>query len=178
MRRNHGWIWFFVVLAVLAVAAVAINWAYNVRQQLTPEQLRAAMELWAKNGPADYDLLIEKSIGSGATVMNDRIEMQIRQKKVVGGTLNGGPLLHRLWDEYDMPGWFGFVEEFLQRDTQPGAPRTFRVADFDPQTGALRRFVRRVSGTQERLEVRWQVMPNSSSAPPTELRGGQARPEG
>ena len=52
-RKNRGWVWFFVVLAVLAVAAVVGNWSYNLSQQLTPDQLRAAEELWKKNGPRD-----------------------------------------------------------------------------------------------------------------------------
>src|SRR5262245_6394381 len=148
MQRNRNWLWFFVVLVALAAAAVAINWTYNARQQLTPEQLRAAMDLWAKSGPADYDLVIDKAISSAASdgaEIRDRIEVKVRAKKVVAGTLNGQPLERRLWDEYDVPGWFGFVEEFLRIDTKPGAPRTFRAAEFDPHTGQLLRFRRRVS---------------------------------
>src|SRR4051812_12859246 len=102
MQRNRNWLWFFVALAALAAAAVAINWTYNARQQLTPEQLRAAMDLWAKNGPADYDLLIEKTISSAASdgsQIVDRIEVKVRDKKVVAATLNGRPLERRLWDE-------------------------------------------------------------------------------
>ena len=29
-----------------------------------------------------------------------------------------------------MPAWFGFVDDFLKRDTAEGAPRTFRTAVF------------------------------------------------
>ena len=42
---NHGWIWFFAVIIVLAVAAAAITWTYNVQQQLSPEELAALDEL-------------------------------------------------------------------------------------------------------------------------------------
>jgi hypothetical protein len=181
MQRNRNWLWFFAALAVLAVAAVAINWTYNARQQLTPEKLQAATDLWAKSGPADYDLVIEKAISSTASdgsEMRDRIDVKVRDKKVTAATLNGRPLERRLWDEYDVPGWFGFVEEFLRIDTKPGARRTFRVAEFDPRTGQLLRFRRRVSGTHERQEIVLRLTPNPSGAAAPELRGGQVRPEG
>jgi hypothetical protein len=160
-QRSRGWVWFFAVLAVLAAAAIGINWAYNARQQLTPQQLQAAWDLWKRNGPADYDLVVEKTINSAAAdgEIRDRIEVQVRDRKVVAATLNGAPLERRLWDEYDVPGWFGFVEDFLKIDTKPGAPRTFRAAEFDPHTGQLLRFRRRVSGTRERQEIVLRLTP-------------------
>jgi hypothetical protein len=159
--RNRRWVWFFAALVVLSAAAAAVNWTYNTRQQLTPEKLAAAEALWDKNGPADYDLVVEKAINSAADVpeVRDRIEVQVRGKKVVSGTINGAPLAERLLAEYDMPGWFGFVEDFLRIDTAPGARRTFRAAEFDPQTGQLLRFRRRVSGTHERQEIVLRLTP-------------------
>jgi uncharacterized iron-regulated membrane protein len=167
-RPNHGWIWFFAVIIVLAVAAAAITWTYNVQQQLTPEQLAAAQELWAKKGPADYDLRIEKKVSSAASdgeATPEIIEAKIRRGKVLAATLDGRPLEARLLPDYDMPSWFGFVEEFLRQDTAPNARRTFRTAFFDPQTGALLNFRRRVSGTHERQEVTIQVSPPSPLKP-------------
>jgi hypothetical protein len=154
--RNRKWVWFFVTLVALAAVAAGVNWTYNARQQLTTDRLTAAQELWDRAGPRDYDLVIEKAINSAASggeSVRDRITVEVRGGKVRAGTINDQPLEPRLLGEYDMAGWLGFVEEFLRRDTRAGAPRTFRVADFDPQTGALRRFVRRVSGTLERQEV-------------------------
>ena len=161
MAANRNWIWFFVVLTLLGAAAVGINWAYNARQQLTPEQLRAAEDRWDKHGPADYDLTIEKTFQSSASdnPTTDRIEVRVRKKTVVEASMNGRPLERRLWAEYDVPGWFGFVERFLQIDTAPGAPRTFRTAEFDPTTGQLLRFRRHVSVTRERQEVRLTITP-------------------
>src|SRR4051794_17167470 len=155
MSANRNWVWFFVVLALLGAAAVGINWAYNARQQLTPEQLRAAEDRWDKHGPADYDLVIEKTFQSSASdnPTTDRIEVRVRNKSVVEASMNGRPLERRLWGEYDVPGWFGFVERFLQIDTAPSAPRTFRSAVFDPATGQLQHFRRSVSGTHERQEL-------------------------
>jgi hypothetical protein len=155
MPRNRNWIWFFVAVSILGATAVAINWAYNAKQQLTTEQLTAAEDRWDKNGPADYDLVIEKTIQSATAddVIKDRIEVRVRNKKVVAASMNERSLERRLWDDYDVPGWFGFVERFLQIDTAPGAPRTFRSAIFDPVTGQLQRFRRHVSGGHERQEL-------------------------
>jgi len=155
VQRNRNWLWFFAALVVLGAAAVAINWAYNARQQLTMDQLRAAEERWDKNGPADYDLTIDKTYQSatGDEPRTDHFEVTVRGRKVVQATMDGRPLDRRLWDEYDVDGWFGFVERFLEMDTTPGAPRTFRAAEFDPQTGQLLRFRRSVSGTHERQEL-------------------------
>jgi hypothetical protein len=154
MSKNRNWVWFLVVVALLGAAAVSINWAYNARQQLTMEQLTAAEDKWDKTGPADYDLVIDKTIQSaGGDSIHDVIQVKVRKRKVVAATINGNPLERRLWDEYDMGGWFGFVERFLQIDTAPGAPRTFRAAEFDPETGQLLRFRRYVSSTRERQEL-------------------------
>jgi hypothetical protein len=165
-RRTRGWVWFFAALAAMAVLAAAVNWTYNARQQLTPEKLATAMALWDANGPADYDLVIDKTISPAAAnvaAVRDRIDVQVRNKKAVSGTINGAPLERRLLAEYDVAGWFGFVEEFLRIDTTPGAPRTFRAAEFDPHTGQLLRFRRRVSGTRERQEIVLRVTPVTRS---------------
>jgi hypothetical protein len=167
-RPNHGWIWFFVVMIVLAVTAAAITWTANVQQQLTQEQLDAAMKLWAEKGPADYDLRIEKKVSSATSdgeATPEIIEAKIRRGKVLAATLDGRPMESRLLPDYDMPSWFGFIDEFLRRDTAPNAPKTFRAAFFDPQTGALLNFRRRVSGTHERQEVTIRVSPPSPLKP-------------
>jgi len=161
MQTNRNWIWFFVALVVLGAAAVSINWAYNAKQQLTPDQLNVAWDLWNKNEPADYDLEIEKTFQSSAAdaPRTDRIKVRVRNKKVVAVADQNGPLERRLWDEYDMPGWFGFVEQFLKLDEAPGAPRTFRAAEFDPRTGQLLHYTRSVSTTRERQELTLKLTP-------------------
>ena len=155
MQTNHNWIWFFAVLVVLGVAAVAINWAYNARQQLTLAQLHAAEDKWEKVGPVDYDLVVDKTIQSGNSEepIHDRIEVQVRNKTVVAASLNGAPMKLRFWGENDMIAWFGFIEQFLEIDAAPGAPRTFRTAEFDPVTGYIRHFTRSVSTSRERQEL-------------------------
>jgi hypothetical protein len=163
MEKNHNWIWFFVVLAVLGAGAVAINWAYNKRQQLTMAELTRNEEQWDKVGPADYDLTIEKTIQSAAEdkPQQHRIEVQVRQKKVVSARDEQGILPKRVWDEYDMSGWFGFIERFLQIDAAAGAPRAFCSAEFEPATGQLRHYIRSVSTTRERQELTLRLTPVS-----------------
>ena len=158
-QRSNNWLWFFAVIAVLGVLAVAINWTYNARQQLTPEKLTAAVKSWEDRGPDDYDLMVEKKFSSaaGAAVESEFIAVTVRGGKVIAGTLNGQPLEERLYKYYSMPDWFEFVETLLTKDLAPGAPRTYRVASFDPATGQLQRFVRRVSGTNERQEIVFQL---------------------
>src|SRR5205823_2556628 len=110
--------------------------------------LDAAMKLWTEKGPTDYDLWIEKKISSAASdgeATPEIIEAKIRRGQVLAATLDSRPMEARLLPEYDMPAWFGYVEEFLRQDTALNAPRTFRTAFFDPQTGALLNFRRRVS---------------------------------
>ena len=91
MQKNHNWIWFFAALVVLGSAAIAINWAYNSRQQLTMAQLIAAEDLWDKNGPADYDLVVEKTFQSSSATEpeRDQIEVKVRNKKAIEVKLNG-----------------------------------------------------------------------------------------
>jgi hypothetical protein len=168
--RNRSWLWFFAALVALSVAAVAINWVYNARQQLTMEQLTAAQERWDRNGPRDYDLMIDKNISSAASAageeITERITVEVRDGKARAATSQGQPVPPWALREYDMPGWLSFVEEFLRRDARPGAPRSFRVADFDPKTGALLRFVRRVSGTHERQQLVIRLTPANPERKP------------
>ena len=159
--RNRNWLWFFAALVVLGAAAVSINWAYNARRQLTMEELQKNEDLWEKAGPADYDLTIDKTIQSAAEDKPEqhRIEVQVRRKKVVSAKDEQGVLPKRVWDEYDMSGWFGFIERFLQIDSALGAPRTFCSAEFDPRTGQLLHYIRSVSTTRERQELTLRLTP-------------------
>lgn len=159
---NRNWQWFFAVLVVLAVLAVAINWTYNAAIQLTPDKLAAARALWAERGPADYDLDVQKaysSITSDGTPTRETIRVRVRGGRAVSATLDGQPVSERVAAQYTMPGWFDFLGTFVERDTAAGAPRAFRSADFDRRTGAITRFRRRVTGTKERQELVLTVNP-------------------
>jgi hypothetical protein len=157
------------VLGVLAAAAVTINMLYSARQRLTMDELRSAQDRWDRAGPRDYDLVIDKTIGSatpGGDKTRDRITVEVRGGKGRAGKINGELLDERLHSEYDMTGWLSFVEEFVRQSEKPDAPRTFLSADFDPQTGALLRFRRSVRTTREWVEVVFQLTPVNPPAAP------------
>jgi hypothetical protein len=41
----------------------------------------------------------------------------------------------------------------LKRDSEPGKPQVFKVAKFAPEDGHVLRYVRRVMGSRERVEI-------------------------
>jgi hypothetical protein len=160
--RNYNWVWFFIVMVVIAVVMAGSNLLYNLRQQLTPEALAAAQALWERAGPADYDMRVTKNVVSGGGPgLSDVITVKVRGKRPTDVQLNGKPLEPRLWPEYDMPAMFEWVERFLQIDRAPGAPPVFCVARFDTKDGHLIGFVRSVRATQERqdLKVDFRIAP-------------------
>ena len=158
-RPNRGWIWYFVILALLTVVAVGVLFTFNERQQLTPEQLAEARRLWNANGPASYDMIyIQKGSAPGT------FRVQVRNKSVVSVIRDGQPLEPRLYRYSDMPALFGFIQDFLKADAEPGKPRTFTVAAFDPEDGHLIHYIRRVMGGTERLEITVQLYPIGSSS--------------
>lgn len=158
-RRSNARL-FFLTLAVLATAAIAINWWYNAGQQLTPEKLRAAVALWEQHGPSDYDLKLKRVIRSGTgSEVREELAVRVRGGKATEATLNGSPLEPRLLPAYDMLGWFDHVERFLELDRKPGRPRVFTRARFGPADGRLIHYVRRVGGTTERQELAIELTP-------------------
>jgi hypothetical protein len=141
-----------VVLAVLAVTAIIINIRYNLSQQLTPEQLAAARALWEQKGPRDYDMeYTQQGADPGMFVS------RVRGGKVVSVTRNAEPLEPRLNKYYDMPSLFSYVEQFMKIDAEPGKPRTYVRAQFDPEDGHIVHYRRSVMGTQEWVELNVQL---------------------
>jgi hypothetical protein len=156
-QPNRGWIWYFGIVGVLAVAAVAGLIWYNRSQQLTPQELAEAHARWDRFGPADYDMEYRQT-GSAPETR----KVRVRQGKVVWATRDGEPLEKRLYHYSDMPALFGFIEDFLREDAQPGKPRTFCTAAFDTHDGHLVHYIRRVMGTNERQEITVQLHPVDS----------------
>jgi hypothetical protein len=161
---NRGWIWYFAIVAILTVVATSILIWFNLSQQLKPEQLEQARALWERHGPMDYDMeYIEK--GS----VSETRKVQVRHGKVVFATRDGSPLEERLYKYSDMPALFNFLEDYLREDAKPGSPRTFQTATFDERDGHLIRFVRRVAGTTQRIEIEVQLQ---ASAPGPSRQAG------
>ena len=148
---NRNWLWYFLILGTLTALAIGILIMFNLRQQLTPEKLKAAESKWKEKGPANYDMEVVKRLAVGA--LEEKIVVQVRGGKVVSLTKDGIELEPRLYRYYDMPAWFGYVDDFLVRDAEPGRPRTFTIATFDPDDGHLTHYIRRVAGTVDRVEL-------------------------
>jgi hypothetical protein len=150
--RNRNWIWFFLTLLGLTLLAVAILIWYNFRQQLTPEQLEAAQKLWEKTNLRDYDM--EYTTKKGTDKEPDRFEVRVRQGKVQSVILNRRvPMEPRLFPYRSMDALLDDIEKFMKEDCQPGRPRTFTRAMFDPNDGHLLWYVRRVMQSEERVEI-------------------------
>ncbi|MBI1918403.1 MAG: hypothetical protein HYS12_27245 [Planctomycetes bacterium] len=157
MPRSPRWAWYFGVLLVLGVIAVAVPLVYNLKAQLTPEQLEAARALWKENGPADYELLYQERIDAGPV---ETFRVEVRRDKVSVWRREGGKeknleeLTPSQRQAYTVPGLFERMERFLEED-RAASRRNYVTAAFDAKDGHPVRYVRRVSGTQERLE--WVV---------------------
>jgi hypothetical protein len=144
MKKNHRWVWFFVVVIALGVAAMVTLIVYNLGQQLKPEQLAEAKRLWKEKGWRSYQLTY--TITRGIEPSTDTYVVRVRDGKVVSSTVNGRPEERRLFGARGMEALFDDIERFLELDAKPGKPRTFTRAVFDRNTGALRLYVRRVMG--------------------------------
>lgn len=143
-----GWLWYFLVLGILTVASAAGLIAYNLHQQLRREQLIDVKTRWEQNGPRDYHLVFTKK-GS----VEGTFEVDVRKGKVIRVQADGQPLESRLWDYYSMSSLFEDLEKFMDLKEEPGGPRRFLRADFDPADGHLIRFVYSDSKTRQGIEV-------------------------
>ena len=158
-RGTRGWIWYFVILGVLAAIFITVLVGFILRQQLKPEQLEIARTLWKQKGPASYDLEYTKT-----GTVTGRYKVRVRNGKVQSATLDGEPEKERLYVFRDMNALFEDIDGFLKIDAQPGNPRADMVATFDRTDGHLLKLVRRVMGTSQRLEINVTLTPKANSS--------------
>jgi hypothetical protein len=143
-QKNHGWIWFFVVVFGLGVAAVGSLIVYNLSQQLKLEQLQEARRLWKEKGWRSYQLTY--TIKRGIEASKDSYVVRVRNGKVVSSSVNGIPEEKRLFGARGMEALLDDIERFFDLDAKPGQRRTFTRAIFDKNTGAVKWYVRNVTG--------------------------------
>lgn len=151
--RNRGWIWYFLALAVFAAMAAAIPLLINLKQQLQPDQVDGARALWNERGPRDYNLVYVEKIDLDK--QGDEYAVEVRGGKVIRVLCNGQPTTD---PGFTIDAIFGLIEKNLLGDREKGQ-RNYTVADFDSVDGHPRRYVRRVRGTNERLEWRIRLEP-------------------
>jgi hypothetical protein len=124
---------------------------YNLGQQLKPEQVAAARKLWREKGPKSYQLAYRIKIGIDKEP--DYYVVRVRNGEVISSTLNERLEEKRLFADRGMEALFDWIERFLEMSSKPNQPKTFTIGSFDPNTGAVRKYVRRVAGSSERLEI-------------------------
>jgi len=164
MPRIRNSAWFFLFLIVLTAAAILIPYAYNVRHLLSREQVRAAMERWKENGPADYELFWREKVEEKDQEPGEALyRIKVRGGKAVEVRLDGELLdLERLSAEgresFTVPGLLRRIEKDLDADLNSGKRRNYLRAHFDPKTGCPFRYVRRMRENRSRLE--WTIKLN------------------
>ena len=161
--KNHAWIYFFAFLIVASVGVTAFMIWFNLSIQLTAKQLNEAKDLWKENGPKDYNLIYTKRLNDDSRVHTFKIK--VRAGKVEEVLLDGKPLAQNK-DEgqeqdprifHSMHQILRDIERFMDQDSKPGAPKVYVTAIFDDKNGALRRYIRRVMGTNLRIEMHLTV---------------------
>jgi hypothetical protein len=178
---NRNWAWFFAVLFLLGAAAVAIPLVYNIRQQLAPEQVEQARELWRSAGPRDYDIDYQERQTHGPDTDESTYRVMVRDGRVAVVFLEGrlsllsgsAPALALgLWPKAlpgtsgarDIDGMFDHIESQLRQDLSLSR-RPFATASFDKRDGHPTRYVRRIRGGAERLEWTVKLMRVGDAAP-------------
>jgi len=158
-QRSKKWVWFFLLLAALAVTGVTIEIWSNLSQQLTLEKLAAAHDVWRAKGPRDYYLDYEvkrEDNPDPAPHAGEKYTVRVTDGK-------GQP--PRPGEFGSMDDLFDEIERRLRADREPGSPRAFVKATFDAGDGHIVHYVHSVMKTRERLEVTVTLRPITASAP-------------
>ena len=165
---NRRWLWYFLVLGVLAVGAAGGLIVYNLRQQLTPDDLAAARARWKEKGPKDYRLVYVKR-GS----ITGRFEVEVRGGRTVRALADGQPLETRLLPYYGMPALFEDLQAFLDRKNEPGGRRRFLRAFFDETDGHILQFVLSDPSLEVAVLELSPLPPSEGSPPSTQPPAGR-----
>lgn len=159
VKQNLGWLWYFIALVVLSVSATVILIVYNEMQQLRSDQVSAARQRWREKGRANYRVVYNVTVNDSRTDKHeDRYVVTVRDGLAISATRNGTTEpAHRL-ELYGMDKLLAYVADNMEKDQEPGRPRTFTRAFFDSESGALYWYVRRVMGSHERVEINIESM--------------------
>ncbi|MSQ96601.1 MAG: hypothetical protein EXR98_18905 [Gemmataceae bacterium] len=156
-RNRYGWIVFFVLVLTASIGVMVFMIWFNLSIQLKPEQFDTAWKHWQEKGPKDYDMLYtEKTNPDDKTIT---FAVKVRGNKVHEALMDGRPLQQTEEQRDDprifrsMDAQFRAIQTFMDMDAKPGAPKVYVTAIFDAETGGLRRYIRRVMGSQQRVEI-------------------------
>jgi hypothetical protein len=167
-----------VVLA--AVVSLVLLW-YNLSLQLHAEDVAAAQELWRHRGPADYDLEYMAKIDDDEGV---EYRVAVRSRRVLWVASRDGVVmsddLHyalgpalgcpvqfcykslatadELSKQHSIDAFFTLIESNMHDDVAVGG-RNYATAIFDLKDGHPLRYVHRVRGSHERIELNVRLLP-------------------
>jgi hypothetical protein len=150
--RNRNWIWFFVVLGVLSVAAIGLlryaRWRFG-QLQLTPERLEQARRLWEEKGPKDYELVYRKQIQDREP---EQVVVRVERGRPTSVSLNGRELPADKRTYYTMEGIFNDLWDFQKIDEKAKGKATTWV-QFDAEDGHVSRYGHRNAEGHGAVEV-------------------------
>jgi hypothetical protein len=161
--KNYGWAYFFAFIIVASVGVAGFMIWFNLSIQLKPDQLEAATKLWKEKGPKNYDMTYTKQLNDDTRV--DKFEVKVRGGKVEEVRMNGRPLVRQSEDAGDplpyhsMDRLLSDIERNMDIDQKAGAPKVYVTAVFEPENGALRKYIRRVMGSKTRVEINVTLKP-------------------
>ncbi len=152
------WVWFFLLLGTLAAIGLTIPIVYNLGLQLTQAQIDAARRLWREHGPKNYDMDYAEKIDPIGSQFYYRVK--VRGGVVVFFSCNGTVEPVNPGGDYQahsVDGLFNEIEAAVKADAEKGGRRNYVTATFDKIDGHPHRYIRRESGTRNRIE--WNVKP-------------------
>jgi hypothetical protein len=162
---NRAWIGFFAFLLIASIGVTVFMIWFNQSIQLTPDELTAARKLWEEKGPKSYNMVYTEQINDDDK--KSIFFVKVRNQKVEEVLMNGKPLeptkedgqVHDPRIYHSMDAKFRDVERLMDIDQRKGAPKVYVIANFDPATGAILRYIRRVMGTTQRIELNVKLEP-------------------
>jgi hypothetical protein len=140
----------------MTIGGIAANVWFNLRQQLTPEQLDEARRVWSQKRPGSYELhyTIKREVNpdlAGTVPLN--YTAHVNGEKVSVTTPEGKVLRPGDYEFDNMESLFDAIDRQLRVDSDPDRPRAFVKAEFDGIDGHVTHYVHSVMRTRERLEV-------------------------
>ncbi len=81
-KKNAGWALYFGLVFLLAVIAAGTLIAFNISQQLKPEQFEAARATWQEMGPTSYVMVYKTTKNNEAN--SDHFVVKVRNRKTYG----------------------------------------------------------------------------------------------
>ena len=157
-KKNHYWIWVYAVITLLTAAGITIMLLYNHFQQLTPEQLHSAWDLWKAKGPKSYKMTFNKRFKPKEHPI--KYKVTVIDNKVTEVKASYFPYDKRLdslvseeteYTHYSMDGMFRDLERFMEVDKEQGKKYLKVIFKMDKDGRILE--LLRVVDHERRLQV-------------------------